>query len=60
MKLPPNVTFDEDLRLCLWRPRLILNEAVVNKVIAFLGTKEAIPISHSIDSAIPRVSMRSI
>lgn len=41
MKLPPNVQFDEELGLVLWRPRLILNEAVVNKVIAFLGTKEA-------------------
>ncbi len=41
MKLPPNVQFDEELGLCLWRPRLVLNEAVVNKVIAFLGAKEA-------------------
>ncbi|HEV2840369.1 MAG TPA: hypothetical protein VGW39_03510 [Chthoniobacterales bacterium] len=41
MKLPPNVTFDEELGLCVWQPRLILNEAVVNKVIAFLGAKEA-------------------
>lgn len=41
MKLPPNVQFDEELGLVLWRPRLILNEAIVNKVIAFLGTKEA-------------------
>ncbi len=41
MKLPPNVQFDEELGLVLWRPRLVLNEAVVNKVIAFLGEKEA-------------------
>lgn len=41
MRLPPNVTFDEELRLCLWRPSLILNETAVNKVIAFLGAKEA-------------------
>lgn len=41
MKLPPNVTFDEELGLCVWRPRLILNETVVNRIIAFLGAKEA-------------------
>lgn len=41
MKLPPNVQFNEELGLCLWRPRLVLNEAVVNRVITFLGAKEA-------------------
>ena len=41
MKLPPNVQFNEALGLFLWRPRLIVNEAVVNKIIAFIGAKEA-------------------
>lgn len=41
MKLPPNAQFNEELGLFLWRPRLIVNEAVVNKLIAFLGAKEA-------------------
>lgn len=41
MKLPPNVHFNEALGLFLWRPRLIVNEGVVNKVIAFLGAKES-------------------
>ena len=41
MKLPPNVQFNEELGLFLWRPRLILNEAAVNKIIACLGAKEA-------------------
>jgi hypothetical protein len=41
MKLPPNVQFNEELGLFLWRPRLIVNEAAVNKIIAFLGAKEA-------------------
>lgn len=41
MKIPPYVEFDEDLSLFLWRPRLILNEAVVDKVVAFIGEKEA-------------------
>jgi hypothetical protein len=43
MKLPPNVQFNEEPELFLWRPRLIVNEAVVNKIIAFIGTKEAMP-----------------
>jgi hypothetical protein len=41
MNLPPDIEFNQELGLCLWRPRLILSEAVVNKVIAFLGAKEA-------------------
>jgi hypothetical protein len=41
MKLPPHVEFNEDLALFLWRPRGILNESVVNKIIAFIGDKEA-------------------
>jgi hypothetical protein len=41
MKLPPNVQFDEELELFLWRPRLIVDEAVVNKIITFIGAKEA-------------------
>lgn len=41
MNLPPNVTFDDDLGLFLWRPRGIVNEAAVNKIIASLGAKEA-------------------
>lgn len=41
MKLPPNVQFDEELELFLWRPRLIVDEAVVNRIIAFIGEKEA-------------------
>jgi hypothetical protein len=41
MKLPPDVQFNEELGLCLWRPRLVVDESVVNKVIAFIGAKEA-------------------
>ena len=41
MKIPPDVRFNEKLRLFLWRPRLILNESVINKIIAYLAEEEA-------------------
>jgi len=40
MKPPPDVQFHEDLRLLVWRPRGVINEAAVNKIIAFLGKLE--------------------
>jgi len=41
MKLPPDVQFHEDIRLLVWKPRGVVNEAVVNKILAFLADKEA-------------------
>ena len=41
MKLPPDVEFHEDIGLFVHRPRGLLNEAVVNRVIAALGDLEA-------------------
>jgi hypothetical protein len=41
MKPPPDVLFHHDLRLMVWRPRGIVNEKVVNKIIAFMGKEEA-------------------
>jgi hypothetical protein len=41
MKLPPDVLFHQDLRLMVWRPRGIVNERVVNKIISFMGKEEA-------------------
>jgi hypothetical protein len=43
MKLPPHVQFHEDLRLLVWRPRGIINEAAVNKIIALLTQLEGSP-----------------
>jgi len=40
MKLPPNVLFHHDLRLMVWKPRGILNETVVSKLINFIGKEE--------------------
>jgi hypothetical protein len=41
LKLPAHVLFHQDLRLIVWRPRGLLNEAAVNKIVEFLGTLEA-------------------
>jgi len=41
MKNPPDVEFREDIRLLLWRPRGLLDEASVNKVISVLADLEA-------------------
>src|SRR3954465_668072 len=40
MKLPAGVEFREDLRLLIWRPRGIINETAVNKIITLLGKLE--------------------
>ena len=40
MKLPPDVEFHEDIRLLVHRPRGLLDEAVVNRVIAVLADLE--------------------
>ena len=41
MKLPPHVRFRKELSLLVWRPRGILDEAIVNEIIAFVETVEA-------------------
>jgi hypothetical protein len=41
MTLPPDVEFHGDIRLFVHRPRGLLDEAVVNRVIAALGDLEA-------------------
>jgi len=40
MKLPPEVEFYEDVRLLVWRPHGLLNEAAVNKIITVVGDLE--------------------
>jgi|SRR5882757_7918489 len=35
MKLPSDIQFHEDIRLLVWRPRGLLNQAAVNKIINF-------------------------
>jgi hypothetical protein len=41
MKLPPDVEFHEDICLFVWRPRGVLNEAAINKVLGSLEDLEA-------------------
>jgi len=41
MKLPPDVEFHEDVRLLIYRPRGLMNEASVNKVVEIIGDLEA-------------------
>ena len=41
MNLAPDLEFHEDISLLVWRPRGLLDEASVNKVISALGDLEA-------------------
>jgi hypothetical protein len=40
MMLPPDVKFQEDIRLLVWRPRGLVNKAAVNKIISVIGELE--------------------
>jgi hypothetical protein len=40
MKLPENVTFDESMGLMTWRPRGIIDEAAVDRIVAFIDFHE--------------------
>ena len=42
MESPPDVRFHEDLHLIVWRPRGLLNEAAVNRVVVDLHRREAV------------------
>ena len=42
MKLPPDVQFHEDVHLLVYRPKGVLNEAAVNKIIRIVGKLEAL------------------
>jgi hypothetical protein len=41
MKLPPDIQFHEDIRLLVYRPRGLLNDAAVNKIIRVIAELEA-------------------
>ena len=41
MKLPPDIEFHEDIRLLVYRPRGLVNEAAINKVLTALEDLEA-------------------
>src|SRR5262252_9767276 len=41
IQLPPDIEFHEDIRLLVYRPRGLMNEASVNKVVEIVGNFEA-------------------
>ena len=41
MKLPPEIEFHEDVRLLVYRPRGLIDEAAINKVISVIEGLEA-------------------
>ena len=41
MKIPSEVKFQSELNLLLWKPRGVLNETAVNRILAFIGEEEA-------------------
>ena len=42
MKLPPEIEFHQDIRLLVYRPRGLIDEAAVNKIIAVIEEIEAV------------------
>jgi hypothetical protein len=41
MIFPPDIEFHEDIRLLIYRPRGVLNEQSVNKIVGIIGELEA-------------------
>jgi hypothetical protein len=41
MKFPPEIEFHQDIRLLIYRPRGLIDEAAINKVISVIGDLEA-------------------
>jgi hypothetical protein len=41
MKLPPDIQFHEDVRLLVWRPRGVLNEAALKHIVTLIGDLES-------------------
>ena len=41
MKLPPEVQFHEDIRLVVYRPRGLLDETAINRIVSIIGDLEA-------------------
>lgn len=41
MKLPPDVEFQEDVRLLIYRPRGVIDEAAIKKIVSVLEELEA-------------------
>jgi len=48
MKLPPDVYLRAESDLLLWKPRGVLNEKVINQIIAFIREDEATADAHKL------------
>lgn len=42
MKLPPEIEFHEDIRLLVYRPRGVIDEAAINKIVSVIEDIEAV------------------
>ena len=60
LKLPAHVLFRKDLSLILWKPHGILDEVLVNEIVAFIDVAEERAANRSTDSATYRRSLWSI
>ena len=58
MKLPPEIQFYEDIRLLVYRPRGLIDEAAVNKIISVIERSRRQRKNPSIDSPMPRKPMK--
>ena len=58
MKLPPDIEFHEDIRLLIYRPRGLIDEAAINKIVVLSKISKPKRRSLSIDSPIQRKLMR--
>lgn len=41
MKIPPDVEFESALNLLLWKPRGVLDEKTINRILAFIREEES-------------------
>jgi len=60
LKLPAHVLFRKDLSLILWKPHGILDEVLVNEIVAFIDVAEERAANRSTDSPTYRRSLWSI
>ncbi len=58
MKLPPEIEFHQDIRLLIYRPRGLIDEAAINDVVNVIEGLEAATHEPSIDSPIPQKPMK--
>ena len=58
MELPPEIEFHPDIRLLVYRPSGLIEEAAINKIISVIEDLEGATQEPLIDSPIHRKSMK--